>query len=55
VGLLLNLGARSTGAMTTIDVIGTRFVALDPKVLDHRDPDQFPPCPDLRVVGGRHD
>jgi hypothetical protein len=53
VGLLLNLGARSTGAMTTIDQIGTRFAALDPKLLGHPGPDQFAPCPELRVVGGR--
>jgi hypothetical protein len=55
VGLLLNLGARSTGAMTTIDEIGTRFPALDAKLLGHRDPNQFPLFPELRVVGGQHD
>jgi hypothetical protein len=53
VGLLLNLGARSTGAMTPIDQIGARFAALDPKLLGHRGPDQFAPCPELRVVGDR--
>jgi hypothetical protein len=53
VGLLLNLGARSTGAMTPIDEIGARFAALDPKLLGHRGPDQFAPCPELRVVGDR--
>ena len=55
VGLLLNLGARSTVAMTTIDEIGTRFATLDPKLLSYCCPDQFPSCPELRVVGGRHD
>jgi hypothetical protein len=54
VALLLNLGARSTGAMTTIDEIGTRFAALDSKLLGHPGPDQFPPCPELCIVGGRN-
>ena len=53
VGLLLNLGARSTGAMTTIDEIKTPFATLDPKLLGHPGPDRFPPYPELCVVGGR--
>jgi hypothetical protein len=37
--------------MITIEQALTRYAALDPETLRVLDGDQFPPYPDLRVVG----
>jgi hypothetical protein len=48
--LLREVGVQ-TMHMTTIEQALTRYAALDPETLRVLDGDQFPPYPDLRVVG----
>ena len=43
-----------TGAMTAIDQTVARYAGLDPELLRAVGADQFPPCPALRIVRGRH-
>jgi hypothetical protein len=39
--------------MVTIDEVEARFTAPDPGMLRHLGLDQFPLCPDIRVLRGR--
>jgi hypothetical protein len=41
--------------MTEIEQVVAHFAALDPELLRALGGDRFPPRPDLRIVGGRHD